>query len=261
MTRLSWTTADKKMFSGLRKGVLYLFDGLDAVAWSGLVEVSASISDKTQALYLDGTKYFDFQEGSDSSGVIQAYTYPDEFLACEGVRNINGMLVDGQHPYEFDLSYQTLIYSEMGEVVGYKIHLLYSLTVVPATRNNATISKDTTVDLFEWPIVWAQFELNGFRSAHHITIDSTRVHPYLLEDLESMLYGTDNSDPTILRPAALLNYLQAWAPLQVIELGDDLYEVRDHGEFMDVSGDVITITSSGVQQIDQNTYTLVSSWS
>ena len=83
-----------KMFeSGVSKCYLYPIDSTvesgtpyaNGVPWTGITSVSESPSgaDITN-LYADNVKYAQLQAAEEFGATVEAYTYPDEFAACDG---------------------------------------------------------------------------------------------------------------------------------------------------------------------------------
>ena len=90
MPKLVWDqTGEKRYETGVDRGVLYLKDTSGAypegTAWNGLTKVSESPSGAENTdLYADNAKYLSLTSAEDFGGTIEAYTYPDEFMACDG---------------------------------------------------------------------------------------------------------------------------------------------------------------------------------
>ena len=90
MAKLVWDEVGKRTYeTGVDKGVLYVQDDEGAygkgVAWNGLTAVTESPSGaEPTALYADNTKYLELTSKEEYGATIEAYTYPDEFEACDG---------------------------------------------------------------------------------------------------------------------------------------------------------------------------------
>ena len=93
---LSWNVSALKYYeSGIDRGVLFVSDGAggyeDGVAWEGLI----SVTDKPGGaeptdLWANNVKYAQMISAETFDGTIEAYTYPDEFLACDGIVEDSG---------------------------------------------------------------------------------------------------------------------------------------------------------------------------
>ena len=91
MTKLVWDASGTRTYeTGVDHGVLYLDDEKKgrygkAVAWNGLTTVTQSPSGaEPTPLYADNIKYLNLTSAEEFAATIEAYTYPDEFAACDG---------------------------------------------------------------------------------------------------------------------------------------------------------------------------------
>ena len=96
MAKLVWDKTGERLFeTGVKNGVLYIpTAGVynKGVAWNGLTAVTESPSGaEATALYADDIKYLSLMSTEEFGATIEAYTYPDEFAACNG----EAELVDG----------------------------------------------------------------------------------------------------------------------------------------------------------------------
>lgn len=219
MAAIVWDDIGKRFFeAGVSKGVFYDYEG-NGVGWNGLTSVEVSTPASVEAIYFDGVKINDFVTTGDFSGTMKAFTYPEEFLPYEGVyHDVDGFYITDQPTNRFGLSYQTRIGNDVDGVdYGYKIHLLYELTAIPASRSFDTLSDQTEPIEFEWAITGIPQDIDNFRPTAHVIISSNKFDSYLLKDIEDTLYGTQYEDPilpplktlnTIIREATLLRLAQ-----------------------------------------------------
>lgn len=116
MTRIKWGSVGERVFeAGCDRGVLYV-DGADGVPWNGLISVSESSSGGDLAeYYIDGIKYLQLLAAEEFVATIEAFTYPDEFAACDGTRPVgNGLFMTQQPRRQFGLAYRTKIGNDKG---------------------------------------------------------------------------------------------------------------------------------------------------
>lgn len=192
--RVAWDNAGDRLYeTGVDRCVLYLPDGT-AVPWNGLTSVDQDSGVDVEEFYFSGIKYLEVREPGDFSGSIKAYTYPKEFDAFEGrAELINGMLLTDQPVDQtFSLSYRTKVGNDLeGMDYGYKIHVLYNLTAVPDSVSMSTIQENPDASEFGWSISSVPQYAPGFRPTAHAIFDTTAMNPFLIEELERILYGTD----------------------------------------------------------------------
>lgn len=212
MTQLVWNQiGDRRYETGVDRGVLYLPDDT-GVAWNGLTAVDEDGSATTStAYYFDGVKYLEKRKTGTYSGTLQALTYPDEFLPFDGYQTVHEGLLASDQPVRdyFGLSYRTLVGNDLeGQDYGYKLHLLYNLVATPETKTFNTVSSSIGITPFSWKISGVPIPVPGFRPTNHFVLDSSRMHPGFLEILEEILYGTDDTSPTMPTPEELIAILQ-----------------------------------------------------
>jgi len=126
---------------------------------------------------------------------IEAYTYPEEFEACDGSAEIaKGVVIGQQNRTTFGLCYRTTIGNDTNSNGhGYKLHLIYGALASPSERNYATITDSPEAITFSWEVSTTPVEVSGFKPTASLTIDSTKVDPAKLAALEDMLYGKNPS--------------------------------------------------------------------
>ena len=213
MSKLVWDALGERYYeTGVSKGVLYVTDDAgaygDGVSWSGLTNVTQTPSGaEATALYADNIKYLNLMSEEDFSAKIEAYYYPDEFEECDGSKELVPGVSAGQQPRKsFGFSYQTIIGNDTKRnAYGYKIHLIYGCTAKPSERSNATVNESPEAVTLSWELstVAAEIAMEGFKPSAKITIDSTKVDPAKLKELEYLLYGTAAAEASLPTPDAV----------------------------------------------------------
>lgn len=210
MSRLVWNEIGKRFYeTGVDRGVLYPNSG-PGVPWNGLVSVSENASGgDVEALYFDGVKYLDIVAGEDFQATLEAFSAPAEFAACEGSKALSPGLYATQQPRKtFGLSYRTLIGNDLEDTsFGYKLHVVYNATAAPSSRNNQTLDDSPSPVVRQWNISSVPQKASTYKPTAHFVIDSTEVDPYMLEDLESFLYGRAGQDPMLLPQIEVIEIL------------------------------------------------------
>lgn len=208
--KLVWDKQGERLYeTGVNKGVLYPFSNKEyqaGVAWNGLTQVSESPSGaEATPLYADNIKYLNLQSAEEFGATIEAYTYPDEFAACNGELNLGkGIQVGQQKRSQFGLSYQTKIGTDEDAEAGYKIHIVYGCLAAPSEKAYATVNDSPEAITFSWEISTTPVEVTGFKPTATLVIDSTKVDAAKLTEIENKLYGTSESEPTLLLPNEIL---------------------------------------------------------
>ena len=212
MAKLVWDEVGKRTYeTGVDKGVLYVQDAEGAygkgVAWNGLTAVNEAPSGaEPTPLYADNIKYLELTSKEEYGATIEAYTYPDEFEACDGSAEIGDGVVIGQQSRKvFGLCYRTVKGNDVkNNDYGYKIHLVYGCKAKPAQKNYQTINDSPEAITFSWEVSTTPVEVEGFKPTATVTIDSTKVTPEKLKAVEDALYGTESVEPKLLLPSEIL---------------------------------------------------------
>lgn len=212
MAKLVWDEVGKRTYeTGVDKGVLYVQDAEGGygkgVAWNGLTAVNESPSGaEPTPLYADNIKYLELTSKEEYGATIEAYTYPDEFEACDGSAEIGEGVVIGQQSRKvFGLCYRTVKGNDVkNNDYGYKIHLVYGCKAKPAQKNYQTINDSPEAITFSWEVSTTPVEVEGFKPTATVTIDSTKVTPEKLKAVEDALYGTESVEPKLLLPSEIL---------------------------------------------------------
>lgn len=212
MSRIVWDTVGDRTYElGVDHGVLYLgaADGTYplGVAWNGLTNVSESPSGAdANKLWADNINYLTIYGAEEFGGTIEAYTYPDEFAACDGsVALVPGVLIGQQPRKPFGLCYRTKIGNDtVGQDFGYKLHLVYGGRVAPSERSYETLNDSPEPISFSWELTTTPVPVTGQQPTACLTIESTKfvteAQKAVLKELEDILYGTTDADPRLPLP-------------------------------------------------------------
>lgn len=200
MTKLVWNAAGERLYeTGVDRGVLYPRQ-VPGVAWNGLVAVNETVlGGEAQPFYFDGIKYLDFVAAEDFQATIEAYSAPEEFAGCDGTKVLSpGLLATQQPRYPFGLCYRTLIGNDLvGQDYGYKLHLVYNATAIPAGVQHQTQDDGSSVTTRSWTINTVPPMATTYKPTAHFIIDSTKVDSGKLQTLENLLYGTNSTNPQL----------------------------------------------------------------
>ena len=219
MAKLVWDkTGDRLYETGVKNGVLYIPTAgvySKGVAWNGLTAVTESPSGaEATALYADDTKYLSLMSAEEFGATIEAYTYPDEFAACDGSAELaDGVMIGQQKRSTFGLCYKTTIGNDTeGNDHGYKLHIIYGAQAKPSERAYASINDSPEAITFSWEITTTPVNVTGAKPTASLVIDSTKADPSKLAALEDVLYGKDGepaSEPRLPLPDEIKTLMTA----------------------------------------------------
>ncbi len=209
--KIVWDSVGQHFYeTGLKKGVLYLqeSDGTypKGVAWNGLTTINETPSGaEATDLYADDIKYVSLYSAEQFGATIEAYTYPEEFEACDGTQELaDGVTIGQQDRSAFGLSYCTTVGSDT-DANQYKIHLIYGAKASPSERSYQTINDSPEATTFSWEITTNPINVDGYQPTSLIVIDSRRVDADALKAIEDALYGTESTEPHLLTPSEVIS--------------------------------------------------------
>ncbi len=213
MAVLTWDQDSERLYeAGVDHGIFFPYSNGSygtGIAWNGLTKVTekASGGDAT-SIYADNIKYLSLRAVEEFEATIEAYAYPEEFLKCDGFAvGLSGVYLGQQKRQMFGLSYRTRLGNDTEyDDYGYKLHLVYGLTVSPAERAYETIDDSPDAVSFSWDAVSQPIVLSGnsIRPVSSITIDSTKVSSSVLETITNALEGTSSTNSYLPLPSAIL---------------------------------------------------------
>ena len=199
--KLTWDATGERYFEmGVSKGVLFVMGSAGTygagVAWNGLSTVTESPEGAEPTdIWADNIKYATLRSTETFSGTIEAYTYPDEFNACNGEATlVEGATIGQQSRATFGLCYRTEIGSDTASdgTAGYKLHFLYGLTASPSEKAYASINDSPEAIAFSWEVSSTPVtvtSISGAKPTSTVVVDSRTADSTKLRELEKMVYG------------------------------------------------------------------------
>lgn len=215
MAKIVWDESGKRLYeTGVKNGVLYIQDETGAynkgVAWNGLTAVTESPSGaEATPLYADDIKYLELFSAEEFGATIEAYTYPEEFEACDGSASLGtGVNIGQQDRKTFGLCYRTVLGNDVkSNEYGYKLHLIYGAKAAPSEKGYQTINDSPEAITFSWEVTTTPVNVAGFKPTASVTIDSTKIDAAKLKTIEDMLYGTESVEAKLPLPDELKTLL------------------------------------------------------
>ena len=216
MSKLVWDATGERYFeTGVKMGVLYVQnEGAypNGVVWNGLTAVTESPSGaEATPLYADDTKYLNLVSNEEFGATIEAYTYPDEFMECDGSASlVAGVYIGQQARKTFGLCYRTVLGNDTQiNDYGYKLHLIYGALAAPSEKAYATINDSPEAITFSWEVSTTPVNVTGHKPTASIVIDSTKVDKTKLAAREDILYGSESSEARLPLPDEIATLMAA----------------------------------------------------
>ena len=209
--KLSWDGTGERWFSsGVSHGVLYPMNAngtyAAGVAWNGLtgVDENPDGGDVTD-LWADNIKYASFRNPENYGGTIKAYTYPDEWMPCDGMKVVDDIYYQGQKRQPFGLCYRTELGNDTSSE-DYIIHVVYNCTVSPTSKSHATKNENPDAEEMSWDYKATPVTVTGvtgIETTCKIEIDSRKFTDAQMEAVEKLLYGYSTTDAALPTPSAI----------------------------------------------------------
>ena len=217
MAKIKWDETGEKIYeTGVKNGVLYLpnetGEYVKGVAWNGLTAVTESPSGaESTPLYADDIKYVELFSAEEFGATLECYTYPDEFAECDGSAEVTpGVIIGQQNRKTFGLCYRTTLGNDVkGNEYGYKLHLIYGAKAAPSEKSYSTINDSPEAITFSYEITTTPVNVTGHKPTASLTINSTKVDPTKLQQLEALLYGAESAEAKLPLPDEVINLLKS----------------------------------------------------
>lgn len=216
MAKLQWDKAGEKTYeTGVDHGVLYPRVGSlypTGVVWNGLTTVTNSPSGaEASPQYADNQKYLNLVSAEEFAGTIEAFTYPDEFEACDGTKELlPGVTIGQQNRQEFGFAYRTKVGNDTeGQDYAYKIHLVYGALAAPSERAYATVNDSPEAMALSWEFSTTPVEVTDAKPTATLVIDSRSVPAAALTAIEDVLYGTAANPARLPLPDEVVSIISA----------------------------------------------------
>lgn len=222
MSRILWdASGEKKWKTGVDHGVLYPVDDTGAypegVAWNGLTTVTESPSGaESNKQYADNIEYANLKSAEVFGFTIEAFYSPPEFDECDGsVEVVPGLKFGQQTRRSFGFSWRNLLGNDtQGDRFGYEIHMVWGADAAPSEVGNATVNDSPELAALSWECTTTAVGVGTIggtelKPVAHAVVNSTRVDPARLADLEDILYGTEGDEPSLPLPRAVYELLFA----------------------------------------------------
>ena len=182
------------------------------VPWNGLISVTESPDGADpNDLWADNMKYASLRSAETFGATIEAYTYPDEFVECDGgSQPVPGLILGQQTRKPFCFAYRSKIANDTATEAddGYLIHLIYNAIASPSEKSYETTNDSPDAISFSWDVDTTPICVDGYKSVSSITINSRKFSDgagkETLSVIEAILFGDANHQPIMIPPDMVL---------------------------------------------------------
>lgn len=208
MSKLVWDQKGERFYeTGVEQVALFPQTNGEyeaGVAWNGISALNLTPSGgEPTALYANNRKYLTLMSVDELGGTIEAYTYPDEWMECDGSAQIAPGVYAGQQSRKiFGLAAKTLIGNDTDlNAHGYKLHLVYGCLASPTEQAHSTVNDSPEAGTMSWEFSTTPIDIPGFNPTSYICIDSRKTDKEKLAALEAIIYGSESEESRLPLPS------------------------------------------------------------
>ena len=212
MGAIAWDETGERLYeTGVDRVVVYVQN--EASSWNGITAINESPSGaEPSKIYADNIVYGVVMSPEENAVTIEGFTYPDCFKPCIGeVELAKGAFVNQQPHVSFGLCWRSLVGNDRDGLSDYKLHIVPKLFASPSEDSNSTINDSPEQKTFSFSATAISVQLDEDLWTSSIVIDSRKLKAAglanALRGLESILYGTDDTNPKIPKAGDILTIL------------------------------------------------------
>lgn len=212
MGAITWDDVGSRYYeTGVDRVVIYVKN--EASSWNGITAINESPSGaEPSKIYADNIVYGVVMSPEENAVTIEGFTYPDCFKPCIGeVEFAKGAFVNQQPHVSFGLCWRSLVGNDRNGLSDYKLHIVPKLFASPSEDSNSTINDSPEQKTFSFSATAISVQLDEDLWTSSIIIDSRKLKAAglanALRGLESILYGTDDTNPRIPKAGDILTIL------------------------------------------------------
>lgn len=204
MSKMVFDGAGNRYFhNGVSQVALFVMNGGaygTGVPWNGVTNITKSADGgEPNALWADNIKYGTLMSAETAKGSIKAFTYPDEWKACDGEKELvanSGVYLGQQERAHFGIVWREEVGNDAG-ATDYIIHIMYNCVASPSERSNDTINDNADANEFSWDFEANPVEVDGFKPTATVELDSRKVASAKMTAILKKIYGDTSSQPTL----------------------------------------------------------------
>lgn len=219
MAKLQWDVDGGRLYeTGVSNAVLFIKKAtrLDSdisayetgIAWSGITQIDEKPAGAdANKLYADNLVYLNIRGTETFSATVQAYMYPDEWMECDGSKNVGGAVFGQQARKAFGIAFRTRLGNDTEfDEYSEKLHLIYNATASVSERSYQTVNESPEAITFSWDMETTSVKFQseaaiaaGLRPVSCITIEKKNAGSNW-DTLINMIEGTDSTAPYLPDP-------------------------------------------------------------
>lgn len=207
MSKLVWDEVGKRLFeAGVEDVAIFPMTGNSygtGVAWTGITAFNVQPQGgEANKYYADDIHYITVYSAETAEFTIEAYTYPDEFKACNGEASLTKGVVIGQQTRKaFGAAFVNLVGNDTElQDYGKKLTLVYGCRVSPSEKGHSTINENLEPSTMSWSGTTTPIKVEGHKATATCEVDSTIVGDAAFKAVYDYVYGSETAEPTFPTP-------------------------------------------------------------
>lgn len=229
-----------RVYTGLDRGFVY-FEYEPARPWIGLTALEEQEAEyRVEEYYVDGRKVGHRHVAGNYEAAAASYDNP-----------FSDTLLPGQL---FGITYRET-FNQNGEE-HYRLHIVHALSVVQKGYSRSTVNATENPETFSWTLSAIDIPLSDEVRGSHLILDSTLIFPWVLRDIEAVLYGYPDGDARIPSIDELYEIF-ATMNLVIIDHGDGTWSAVGHDTMvamLDATEFMISSPSVEIIEDEEHTY-------
>lgn len=200
-----------RVYLGIDRGFIF-FENIPGVPWRGITDIEEREEDYTiEKYYLEGRligrRYIKGNYSATISSYDDPFVHPDI----------------SEPPVA--ISYRESFRTEQGEF--YRLHIVHGVTMIQTGATRSSLSDSPEADTFSWEAYSIDEELSDEVVGSHLILDSSLIYPWVLRDIEAVLYGYPDGGARIPSIDELYEFF-AMMNLVIIDHGDGTWSAVGH---------------------------------
>lgn len=207
MSKLVWDEVGKRLFeAGVEDVAIFPMTGNSydtGVAWTGITAFNVQPQGgEANKYYADDIHYITVYSAETADFTIEAYTYPDEFKACNGEASlVKGVVIGQQTRKAFGAAFVSLVGNDTElQDYGKKLTLVYGCRVSPSEKPHSTINENLEPGTMSWSGTTTPIKVEGHKATATCEVDSTIVGDAAFKAVYDYVYGSETAEPTFPTP-------------------------------------------------------------
>lgn len=216
MAKLTWDNVGERKFEvGVENVAIFPMSGSSygtGVAWNGCTAFNIQPQGgEANKYYADDQHYLTLYSAETTDFTIEAYTYPDEFAACNGEVDItSGVKIGQQTRKAFGAAFINLVGNDTDlQDHGKKLTLVYGCRVSPSEKGHSTVNENVEPGTMSWSGTTTPVNVANHKPTATVEVDSTIVGEQAFTAVCNKIYGTASTEPTFLTPSEVAELVEA----------------------------------------------------